>query len=201
MSGRNGHYMKVVSLFKPEPQIIVDLSLYQDQKHSVDLPTDPASIYTSEGVNENYAKPLIPQHEKTAVSKPYVDNVNITWIKKKFGNTKDPSVWGPPKWFSLHNSAAYYPVNASPIVRDRMKGTIMGLPYTLPCPTCFNHAIAYIESRISELNTIVSGRDNLFKFWVDFHNTVNRKHGKAEMSLTNAWKMYTGKAETNVMSF
>lgn len=34
---------------------------------------------------------------------------------------KDPAVFGPPLWFSLHNASAYYPEKASPAHAERMK--------------------------------------------------------------------------------
>jgi hypothetical protein len=108
--------------------------------------------------------------------------------------TSNPAIWGPPYWYSLHNSAAHYPVQASQIVAKRMKERILAIPYEIPCPTCLPHASAYVEKfSDQDLDRIVSGRDNLIKFFVDFHNEVNRRYGKPIFSYESAYKKYGGK--------
>jgi hypothetical protein len=114
-----------------------------------------------------------------------------TPIKESYVSTVDPSVWGPAFWFSLHTSAAYYPENASPIVRERMKGRIMAIPYEIPCKNCQPHASAFIEKNRYRLDDIVSGRDQLGKFYVDFHNQVNKRYGKPEWTYEQAYDAYT----------
>jgi hypothetical protein len=49
-----------------------------------------------------------------------VMNIKMT----EYTNTADPKVWGPSFWFSLHNGAARYPLNASNLIMERMKGFI-----------------------------------------------------------------------------
>ncbi len=105
-----------------------------------------------------------------------------------------PDVFGPPLWFSLHTTAANYPIKPTVAVQAKMKGIILGLPLMVPCLQCGEHCTAFIEKSKADLDTIVSSRDNLFKYFVDFHNAVNRRKHKPEVSLDDAWKMYTGKA-------
>ncbi len=93
-------------------------------------------------------------------------------------NTSDPKVWGPHFWFSLHNSAAHYPINPSPIVRQRIKQRIMSIPYEIPCPSCRPHAVSFIENMKDSLDKVVSSRENLIKFYTDLHNRVNKRLGK-----------------------
>ena len=112
-----------------------------------------------------------------------------------------PDVFGPPMWFTLHNGAAHYPVKASAITAERMKGFIMGLPVMIPCETCSNHATAHIESNFKKLDYIVSGREQLFKFFVDFHNYVNARYGKPQMSLEDAYKIYTSPTTVSKMTY
>jgi hypothetical protein len=102
----------------------------------------------------------------------------------------DPDVFGPPLWFTLHNSSAYYPENASPVVVERMKGFILGLPYMIPCPECASHASQYIEENLDNLEVFTSGREMLFAFFCDFHNYVNTRLGKRVVSLEEAKKMF-----------
>lgn len=109
----------------------------------------------------------------------------------KYKSTTDPSVWGPSFWLSLHNGAVRYPEKASPTYRYRMKGFIQGIPYILPCDECRQHALAYIDSRESQLDDIVSGREKLFNYFVDFHNQVNARYNKPLVSYDQAYRIYT----------
>jgi hypothetical protein len=106
----------------------------------------------------------------------------------------NPLVWGPLFWYTLHNSAIHYPIEASPLVKQRIKNRILAIPYEISCKTCQPHASAYIESiPDSKLDSIVSGRDNLFKFYVDFHNSVNVRLGKPTWTYEQAYNQYGSK--------
>lgn len=124
---------------------------------------------------------------------------NITWETSKYTNMSDPKVWGPAFWFTLHNGASKYPISASPIVKSRMKSYIIGIPTMLPCTVCQIHATNHIEKNKSKLDEITSGRDNLFKFFVDFHNIVNKRYNKPIVSVEDAYKMYDGGVNVSVM--
>jgi hypothetical protein len=116
-------------------------------------------------------------------------------------DTGDPSVWGPPMWFSLHNGAAKYPIEASPICIEKMKNYIIGLPIMLPCPTCRLHATNHIEKHKKNLDIVCSNRKNLFKFFVDFHNIVNRRYRKKEMSVEDAYRLYNGDIRVTTITY
>lgn len=107
-------------------------------------------------------------------------------------SSSDPKVWGPPFWFTLHTSAVYYPLDPSPIVRERLKNRILAIPYEIPCAVCRPHAVAYIEKNKDRLDTIVSSRDELGKFYVDFHNQVNIRYNKPVWTYEQALKHYSG---------
>jgi hypothetical protein len=109
-----------------------------------------------------------------------------------YANSGNPEVWGPAFWFSLHNGALRYPKQASPIWKERMKHFIMGIPVMVPCEKCADHATAHLEDNWSNMDDIVSCRDNLFKFFWEFHNLVNQRLGKPQMSLDDAYKLYGG---------
>lgn len=116
-------------------------------------------------------------------------------------STISPPIFGPPLWFSLHNAAAHYSDNPSPITRERMKHIILGIPVLTPCANCSEHASAYIEKHYDELDKICSGRDPLFKFFVDFHNYVNERYNKPIMSYEDAYKIYLGNAKVTRMTY
>ena len=143
-------------------------------------------------------KPVNSNLKSTSIKEisPNVLEINQSQMKQIIpeSGAANPKVWGPPYWYSLHNSAAHYPINASPLVKQRMKGRILAIPYEISCRTCQPHASAYIETiSEGELDSIVSGRDNLFKFYVDFHNSVNVRLGKPTWTYEQAYNQYGSK--------
>lgn len=127
--------------------------------------------------------------------------IQIQTNKEKVKSLSDPNVWGPSFWFILHNGAAHYPIRASPIVVENTKGFIKSIPEMLPCKTCSVHARTFIDKNEKDMNMITSGRDRYFKFYVDFHNEVNKRNGKRVMSLEEARKMYSGGVIIDKFSF
>ena len=121
--------------------------------------------------------------------------------KKTMGNNSRPEIFGPPLWFSLHNGALNYPEVASPIIKERMKSFILALPIMLPCEACKNHANEFIENNKEYLDAICSTRENLFNFFVDFHNNVNSFTNKPIMSKENAIRLYSGNIKITKFSY
>lgn len=113
-------------------------------------------------------------------------------VKNQSISTSNPKIWGPHFWISLHLSAAYYPLEPSNIVKERMKGRILAIPYEVPCETCRPHASAFIEANRDRLDEIVSSRHSLGKFYVDFHNKVNERYNKPTWTYEQAYKFYRG---------
>lgn len=104
----------------------------------------------------------------------------------------DPKIWGPSFWFTLHNGSIHYPDNPTQRVKELMKYRIMSIPYEIPCEKCKLHAHSYTQSRTHELDTIVSSKENLFNYYVDFHNKVNERYGKPILSYEKAYKIWSG---------
>jgi hypothetical protein len=109
---------------------------------------------------------------------------------KLVNNLQDPQVWGPSFWFTLHNSSLHYPQNPTNYIKNAMKYRILAIPYELPCENCKQHAQAFIQSR--DLNNAVKSQKNLFKFYVDFHNEVNKRYNKRVISYKEAEKIWSG---------
>jgi len=157
-------------------------------------PTPPNPEIISE--NRHHKQQFkIPNHHKHTTNVPtqqldQKSDQQIQQIQQIQQNNNNPKVWGSKLWFSFHNGASKYPINPSPIVKNNMKNFILGIPVMLPCEKCREHANQFIESNYNNLDNIVSSRDNLFKFFVDFHNNANRKTGKPEMSYEEAKKLY-----------
>lgn len=150
-------------------------------------------LYNGSTTHNTDSHLLTTSHKQPVLNLKY-ETVNTT-------NTNEPDVWGPALWFSLHNGANTYPIKASKIVSEKMKGFILGLPYIIPCSECSEHAKAHIHSQRRNLDTICSGRDNLFTFFVNFHNFVNRRYGKPEMSVEEAYALYSNGARITKLSY
>jgi hypothetical protein len=123
--------------------------------------------------------------------------LKMQYKTEKYANTANPVVWGPAFWFSLHNGALRYPIQAAPLWKERMKHFILGIPVMVPCEKCSDHATAYLESNYYRIDEIVTSRSKLFEFFWEFHNVVNRSLGKPEMSLQKAYEMYSGEVEVS----
>ena len=142
-------------------------------------------------LNNNIAIPP----KKTQPQKTQPQNqkrINLRWEQNTYNNTSDPHIWGPAMWFTFHLGSIKYPQHPSKHVRDGMKGYTKGIPYILPCQECSEHASEYIYcDKVKDcLDDIVSSRDKLFKFFVDFHNEVNKRTGKKIISYNDAYNMY-----------
>lgn len=146
----------------------------------------PISKPVHQPIKQPVPQPVQSLHNQP-ISKPEFE------LKITPGYTTDPKVWGPPFWFSLHVSAAHYPENPSQIVRERMKQRILAIPYEVPCSTCRPHASAFVEANRDKLDEIVSNKHSLGKFYVNFHNQVNKRYGKPEWTYEQAYRVYSGK--------
>ena len=138
-----------------------------------------------------YSAPTIPKKSK----------LNIEWDNKDYMNPKDPEVWGPSFWFTLHNGAISYPLHANNVCKQRMKQFIYGMEVMIPCEKCSDHATSFIQKHQHNLDDIVSSRDKLFNFFVDFHNEVNVRYNKPIMSYEEAYKLYSCNVSVKPMQY
>jgi hypothetical protein len=143
--------------------------------------------------------------KKTILTNTYTPKNNGQELNIKYelteGNGTSPDVFGPPFWFTLHNGASKYPDDPSKIVQAKMKNFIIAIPIMLPCLKCKDHATSYIETNLEKLDDIVSSRNKLFNFFVDFHNYVNKRYGKNILTYQQAEQLYNGSVKITKMSY
>jgi hypothetical protein len=109
-------------------------------------------------------------------------------------DTQNPSYWGPFQWFTFHNNALHYIENADDRTATRMANYIRGISVTLPCGECANHCEEYISGFTDrDLFAICKTQKGLFEFFVTFHNKVNSRLGKPQVSLEEAYRIYSKK--------
>jgi hypothetical protein len=96
-----------------------------------------------------------------------------------------PKLWGNSGWKFIHYVACAYPEN--PTHKDKIDYYIFfnSLENVLPCPFCAENYKKKVEKNLPNLNS----RKELFEWTVDIHNSVNREHGKPELSYEDAIKV------------
>jgi hypothetical protein len=147
------------------------------------------------------SRPLITPYKLQESEPTSNSELNMKFTTAEYANSGNPEVWGPSMWFTLHNGSIRYPVKASPICAERMKGYILGMSVMIPCEVCQDHATAHVEANWHRLDDIVSGRQKLFNFFVDFHNKVNKRYNKPEMSYEDAYQLYSGKVKLSTLTY
>ena len=96
-----------------------------------------------------------------------------------------PPNWGYYYWLSIHAGARAY--RQKVLSEEETNGVDLffkSLCPTLPCPACSLHCMDHI----SESPTRFENGDALWKYTVDFHNTVNKRTHKLELTYEDAEK-------------
>jgi hypothetical protein len=128
-------------------------------------------------------------------------NINIQVEERQCASIFDPAVWGEGTWLFLH--AGSLSARAVPTPDEKVKywGFIEGLALMLPCKACSAHAQAYVDNARPFKDQIVSNRGNLIQFFVDFHNSVNARLGKPEMTRSQVLEMMSGTARVCTIKY
>jgi hypothetical protein len=144
----------------------------------------------------------LPQSNLQNKQVDYLPPLTMNWENIKVSSTKEPKVFGPPLWFSIHNSAAHYPPSPSPVCQQHTIKFIKSIPYIVPCDDCFIHAQNYISQfSDSDLLDITSTRAKYFDWSVKFHNFVNKRLGKRIYTTQEAYDMYHNSSSVKVLSY
>lgn len=100
----------------------------------------------------------------------------------------EPYIWGPHYWATLHFTASTYDNKPNESIKLAMKNFIQSLPVFLPCKECQDHAFEFIKK--SNINAAIQNRKELFTFFFNFHNAVNKRLKKPLMKMEDALKKY-----------
>ena len=100
------------------------------------------------------------------------------------------SVWGPCVWYMYH-TLAYHIKDADAVAFETTKTKFLEFAFriatNLPCPECSQHATQYIR----HINpALIKTKEQLNLFFIDFHNTVNRRKGKPVFTKEEAYAKY-----------
>ena len=69
---------------------------------------------------------------------------------------------------------------------------------TFPCAKCRTHMAQYVEEH-SYMNNIYKNKYGIFEWMVNFHNSVNKRLGKKEMSFNDALSGYLTMVNSNIV--
>ncbi len=100
--------------------------------------------------------------------------------------TSDPRKVGPGIWTSWHILSLNH---TSLPEKKKLKENIEWMIKKFPCLECRGHATEYLVNHPIPLDNDVM---SLFRWTVDFHNTVNLRLGKDFIELEDAKKMWSG---------
>jgi FAD-linked sulfhydryl oxidase len=95
--------------------------------------------------------------------------------------------WGPPAWHWGHLRAIFYPDKPSVEDRRLASNDVSEFISRLPCEECRNHATVYVGEHPLDL----ANSDAFQMWWFTFHNAVNVRLKKPEISYTTYYELYS----------
>jgi len=138
--------------------------------------TEPVQTYQYDPLDAN---------EEPSVDPNYDD---LAQTRTKLPAFTSPKLWGPPAWIRLHVNSMLYADRPSALDRKMTEQHVRSLPWSLICFSCRRHAQAYIKKNLKDSD--LDSHANLFTFFWKFHNAVNRRLKKPEISISDAYNMY-----------
>ncbi len=93
----------------------------------------------------------------------------------------DPMIFGPGTWIATHVLALVSDQNEDYAFYSLY---IYRMVHALPCGQCRKHGVRYIDKYP------VPKSGSMFNWSIDFHNAVNKRLGKPEMSIEQAKTRY-----------
>jgi len=99
-----------------------------------------------------------------------------------------PSTWGPFYWHTIHITALGYPKEPTYAEKRAGKEFFESLLHLLPCPVCRVHYANHLKS--NPISPSLDSREDLFRWTVNLHNTVNKDLGKPEVTELEAISFY-----------
>lgn len=104
--------------------------------------------------------------------------------------------WGEPIWFLFHTLAQKVKEESFPIIKDELLNNIYSICSFLPCPTCANHSMDYLNK--INFNTIRK-KEDLIKMIYVFHNEVNARKNVPPFDFIEVEKKYSTAITINIL--
>lgn len=98
------------------------------------------------------------------------------------------NLWGPHAWTFLHAASFNYPDNPSREKRESARELFRSLRHMLPCEECCQHYCSEFDK--DPVDNHLDSKYKLSLWVVNFHNRVNTRLGKKNVSYEDARAMY-----------
>lgn len=82
------------------------------------------------------------------------------------------SSWGPYVWIFIHTFCERIHNDFFIKNKNTVINLLFGICKNLPCPSCTQHASSYLRNVITKR---ITNKDDLKRFFFDFHNDVNKR--------------------------
>lgn len=128
-------------------------------------------------------------------------SIDIRIEEKSCSNVTNPEVWGQAFWFINHLGANHAPEVIEGDKKRKYWGFIEGIPEMLACSNCSDHAREYIHKAAARKDQICSSRTSLVQFFTDFHNSVNQRTSKPQLSTSEIERMFSGDAKVQYFRY
>ena len=102
--------------------------------------------------------------------------------------TEHPDVWGPHFWFVLHSIAYHYPEHPTKVTKRKYYDFIQNLPLFLPDPNMGDRFSALLDQH--PVSPYLDCRESFILWMHRIHNLINRRLGKAEVSVYDGLDHY-----------
>lgn len=99
-----------------------------------------------------------------------------------------PTVWGPIFWATMHIISLAYPVKPSYAEKRAAKEFFRSLTNLLPCPVCREHYAKNLQ--LMPIEPALDSRDDLIRWVVNLHNSVNVQNGKPIYTVDEVIRAY-----------
>jgi len=106
--------------------------------------------------------------------------------------------WGNVCWYLFHSLAFKLKDNQDSIVKKLMS-LCHNIALNLPCPDCSEHANQTFNMA-NKSGVRITNREEMQRFWWQFHNIVNKKLKKPSMSFEDAKELYSKARLFNIVN-
>jgi hypothetical protein len=103
----------------------------------------------------------------------------------------DSSIWGPHAWFFLHSISFNYPEIPTEMDKRNMLAFSINIGELLPCEYCKMHFKEYFAK--NPIQKHLSSKTTVIHWFINLHNSVNRRLTKPEMDFNQVIKLYKKK--------
>lgn len=102
-------------------------------------------------------------------------------------------MWGRAGWTFIHACSFGYPDEPDAATREAAFLFTKSIASLVPCPTCRQHYKDLVKGIKDHNDRIFSSRDNFSRFFVDVHNSVNRRLDREEFRYDAVRSKYVSK--------